>query len=348
MQLKIKTETLKDMVSKAIKGAENNKLIPLTSLMAIELKNNTLKIITSDATNYLYIKQENVVGEDFYVVVQVEQFSKLISRLTCENVELKITNNSLEVKGNGTFIQYPNPLEDFNGSKETEVHLSTIKTILASCKPSLAVTMEMPVYTNYYVGENVLASDTQKIACYKANVLGDNMLISAELMNLLDVMTEEKIKVGTNDTNIVFTSKNCDVYGYKAEGVDEFAVDAINGLVEQEFPSKCKLDKSALLAILDRISLFVGTYDRNAIKMTFAPDGVNIESKQSNSIEHIDYVESTDFNPYVLWIDIQMLQEQLKANACDAIELHYGLDSSIKLVDGNLVQIIALLDTDEE
>ena len=102
------------------------------------------------------------------------------------------------------------------------------------------------------------------------------------------------------------------------------------------------------MSILDRVSLFVGTYDRNAIKMTFAPDGVNIESKQSNSIEHIDYVESTDFNPYVLWIDIQMLQEQLKANACDAIELHYGLDSSIKLVDGNLVQIIALLDTDEE
>ena len=360
MQLKIKTETLKDMVSKAIKGASNNKLIPITSLMAIELKNNILKIITSDATNYLYIKQENVVGEDFYVVVQVEQFSKLISRLTCENVELKITNNSLEVKGNGTymidipldengsFIQYPNPLDDFKGNKETDVHLSTIKTILASCKPSLAVTMEMPVYTNYYIGDNVLASDTQKIACYKANVLGDNMLISAELMNLLDVMTEEKITVDANDTNIVFSSKNCDVYGYKAEGVDEFAVDAINGLVEQEFPSKCKLDKSALLSILDRVSLFVGTYDRNAIKMTFAPDGVNIESKQSNSIEHIDYVESTDFNPYVLWIDIQMLQEQLKANACDAIELHYGLDSSIKLVDGNLVQIIALLDTDEE
>ena len=34
-QLQIATETLKEMVGKAVKGASDNKLIPLTSLMNI-------------------------------------------------------------------------------------------------------------------------------------------------------------------------------------------------------------------------------------------------------------------------------------------------------------------------
>ena len=43
-------------------------------------------------------------------------------------------------------------------------------------------------------------------------------------------------------------------------------------------------------------------------------------------------------------IDIEMLTSQIKANGADIIELQYGLDSSIKLVDGNLIQVIALMD----
>ena len=50
MKLSIKTEKLKEMVSRSIKGVGNNKLIPLTSLMAIELKDGKLTLITTDAT----------------------------------------------------------------------------------------------------------------------------------------------------------------------------------------------------------------------------------------------------------------------------------------------------------
>ena len=55
MKIIIKTTTLQEMIAKAIKGASNNKLIPLTSLMAIEVKDKVLTLTTTDATNYLYI-----------------------------------------------------------------------------------------------------------------------------------------------------------------------------------------------------------------------------------------------------------------------------------------------------
>ena len=103
MKLTVNTQTLQTMVVKSMKGASCNKMIPLTSLMAIELKDNRLSLITTDATNYLYVSETKVEGDDFYVVVQADMFSKLISRLTCEKVKLELSDNFLKVKGNDAF-----------------------------------------------------------------------------------------------------------------------------------------------------------------------------------------------------------------------------------------------------
>ena len=90
MKLQIKTTKLQEMLSKAIKGASNNKLIPLTGLIAIQLKDNKLTLTTTDATNYLYIQDDNIEGDDFYAVVQVDTFAKLVARMTCETITIDL------------------------------------------------------------------------------------------------------------------------------------------------------------------------------------------------------------------------------------------------------------------
>lgn len=364
MQLKIKTEKLKEMVSRAVKGASNNKLIPITSLMAIELKDNTLTLTTTDATNYLYIKEEKVEGDDFYVVVPVEQFAKLIARLTCEVVELKLSEkmNVLEVTGNGHYnielpmdeegetIKYPNPLEsvELDESKAVDVNASTIQAILTSVKPSLATTLEIPCYTGYYVGDKVVGTDTYKIASMDVKVSDEPMLVSQEMMNLLDVMTSEKIKMQTFDDVVVFTSPDCVVYGNKMEGIDDFSIDAISGLVDSSFNSKCSVSKAGLLQVLDRLSLFVGTYDKNGIQLTFTKEGLQVSSKSSSGVEIIKYLSSDKFKNFTCMIDIVSLATQVKAQVGDAVNIYYGEDNAIKMVDGNLTQVLALMSDGEE
>ena len=56
--MKIKTEILKEMVSKSIKGSSQNKLLPITNYIGIEVKNKILTLITTDGNNQLKIKQE--------------------------------------------------------------------------------------------------------------------------------------------------------------------------------------------------------------------------------------------------------------------------------------------------
>lgn len=359
MKLTISTSTLQSMVAKAMKGASCNKMIPLTGLMAIELADHTLTLTTTDATNYLYVREFKVEGDDFYVVIQAEMFAKLVSKMTCERVSLELKDNTLMVTGNGKYsielpldeegelIKYPNPLTTYGpGGAEGRIHLSTVKLILSTAKAALATTLEVPCYTGYYVGNKVVATDTYKICGIDVKLWDEPALISPEMMSLLDIFTDEHIAVCRKGNVMVFESANCTVYGTLMDSIDDYQIEAIDGLLEQDFESSCKLTKSALLQLLDRLALFVSPYDKNGVYLTFTRDGLQIESKQANSVETIPYAESNNFHPFTCCVDIEMLHSQVKANTGDGITLYYGDESAIKIADGNVTQVIALLEDD--
>lgn len=362
MKLTIKTEKFKDMVSRAVKGVGNNKLIPLTSLMAVEVKNNKLTLITTDATNYLYIVEDKVVADDFYAVVDATTFSKLISKMTSENVTLEIKSglNILEIHGNGNYkielpldengvpIKYPDPVAtlDLGTPEEKTINRTTIQVILETIKPALAVTLENPCYTGYYVGNQIVATDTYKIASMDVNLLGAKKLISPEFMELLSVMNAEKITATFTDSDIICSTPDCVVCGKFMEGIEDYAIDAIMGLVNTEFGSMCAVPKNELLQVLDRIALFVGAYDKNAIYLTFTRTGLQISSKATSGVEMIDYVTSENFKDFTCAIDIQMLVNEVKSISNDIIEISYDIDNAIKMTDGNITIIVALLEDD--
>lgn len=362
--LTIKTTKLQEMVSRAEKGASNNKLLPITQMLAIRLESNVLTLITTDYTNYLYITEEKVPGEDFYAVVPVDKFVGLISKMTCDSISMELKDSVLEVVGNGkysielqfdddgTIVQYPDPLADFKASnkKAVEINKTTVDAILNSIKPALATNLENPQYTGYYVGDGVIATDGYLINFLNVNVFGTAKLVRSEVMNLLAVMDSEKIKTYFNDDNseIVFETNDCTVYGRDLEGIEDFAIDDISAYGEMEFPSNCKLPKLTMLQLLDRLSLFVTDYDKGSIYLTFTKDGLQVSSRNTSGVELIPYIESNDFKEFTCNIDVGMLSRQIKAQSGEAIKLYYGGEDAIKLEDGNIVQIIALYEDDRE
>ena len=55
MKIDIITSELKDMVSRVVKGASCDKLIPLTNYIGFEVKDNVLCLRTTDGANFLSI-----------------------------------------------------------------------------------------------------------------------------------------------------------------------------------------------------------------------------------------------------------------------------------------------------
>ena len=357
MSLNIKTTKLHEMLTRAVKGVGNNKMIPITSLLAIELKKNVLTLMTTDGTNYLNIIEHNVDGDDFYIVVEADTISKLIARMTCENVSLDIKENSLEVVGNGTYkidiplnengehIVFPSgKRKDKKKGKSYKVKNSTIQTILTSVKPSLAVTLEEPCYTGYYVGDSVVGTDSIKLASYNEKLFDSAVLVRPETMELLAVITDDEFTVKIVDSSIECISSNCEIYTTAMEGIEDYSIDAINDLIQVEMPNTIKLSKNEVLQALDRIVLFVGAYDKNIVNVTFADRAMVVESKATNGVESITAVSDDEIGEFSCALDVFMFQQQVKALTSDTFELQYGDEKAIKIKDtgADIIQILAL------
>lgn len=355
--MKVKTITLQEMLSKAIKGASNNKLVPRTGLLGIKLAGGVLTLATTDGTNYLFIKDDTVQSDDMSVVVKVDQFAKLISKFTCDEVELIVTNSYLEVKGNGEYkIELPTDEsgeaidysslysktdEKFEDVESIEISSESIKKILNTVKPSLAIETN-DCYMNYHVGESVLATNREVATDYAVNLFNQNILISSELMNLLDVMTAEKIEVRIKDSSLLFTSDDCIIYGEAMEGIEDYAADTIKKLFDMKLESMCNVSRDKLIQILDRLSLFVTDYDKQAITLHFTDNKLEISSMTNSGWEELTYTESENPTDFICKIHIQYLLNQVKAQTSENVEIWYGLNNAIRLNEGKIAQIIAL------
>lgn len=354
MKLTIETLKFQDMVAKAAKGASENKILPITSMMAIEVASKKLTLTTTDTANTLQIIENGVDGDDFYAVVPVQLFSKLIARTSVERITLTLTDASLEVKGNGIYniplvieddaiIIFPVP-EVKKVGKPAQIHLTTIKSILATNKSALGKNLETPYLCGYYMGDSVITSDETVICFNKMKVFAQPLLISPEMMELLALNTEEGINMWSSKDMLIFETPNMVLIGSEHPGKNLYPVEEISGFLDVNFDASVKLPKLYLQNVLERLALFIEPYDKNGAYFTFTPEGMVVSSKQSKSTETIRYTESVGFKPFVCCVDIPMFKAQVDACPADAIELFYGHDSALKLKGGNIEQIVSLLE----
>ena len=359
MYLEIKTYKLNNLLTKAVKGASMNKMIPLTNLMSISAKDDRLTIITTDATNYLYVSEaDEFEGDEFEVVVVAELFVKLISKLTSEYVELTMEEDEvLTVKGNGEYkielpldeegnlIKYPNPAESFDPTYNFKIKRDDIQKILMTAKASLSTETDAVCYTGYYIGDRIVTTDTE-VMCGINRDIGfskSSVLIFASTMDLLDIMTDKLVDCSTDNNNgILFRTSNCTVCGKVMDCVDDFQIDVISDLLEMDFDSTCKFKKFELMQALERVSLFVGVYDKNCVYLTFTEDVLCIESMRDNSVETLKYESLENYKSFTCCVDVEMLKTQIKAYTSDYVVMQYGRDNAIKLVDDDTVQIVCL------
>lgn len=354
MKLTVGTQRLQALLNKAVKGASCNKLIPMTSLIAIKLKDGVLTLTTTDATNYFTLTEKDVIGDEFYVAVQVELLAKLVSKMTCEEVTLTVNGSSLEVSGNGKYqieldveddgslVKLPDPTESFNkGNRIGSVDSSVILTALASIKPALATTMDYPWFTCYYVGSDITATDTYTVADSKNGFLDEPKLIGSTVMDLLGLFNGEIVVYADGD-KMLFESENGVLYAIIPSGIENYSIDAIQGLVSQGFEYSCKVSKSALLSLLDRISLFVGAYDNGKITLSFTLNGLDVTSRYASETVH--YTDGSNVGEFVCQTDVNTLTTHVKAQTGSEITIEYGEDNAIKLIDGDITSVIALLE----
>ena len=359
--MKIKTEILQKMVTKAIQGASNNKMIPLTSLIGIEFDRGNFIIITTDGSNILKINQyigEMVGLPNFYTIVNAETFSKLVGKTTKKYIELENKENYLLFTGNGNYkleiaineegemVRFP---EVINIEKEAEeIDIKVLKEALEISKSSVAKTMEVPCLTGYYIGtDKVISTDRQLVSDLKKELVKEPLLISSEMAELLKLIDEEKVNLLKEDNNLIFYTDTITISGKELEGKELYPVTAIDNLTKLEYSNNIKVNRQELLNILDRMSLFVSDYDKNGVFLNFSRDGLFVRSQKSNAEEQINIVSDKEPIAFNCLVDIEMLKAQLESLQEENITLYYGQDKSIELKEKDTILVLSLLEKTE-
>ena len=355
--MKIKTKILKEMINKSIKGAGMNKMLPLTGYLGIELKDNLLTLITTDGNNYLRVLNKvevDGVNDNFYTVVKVDIFSKLINKTTKEYIELINTDNFLNLKGNGIYkleipisedgniIKYPNHIDKFTNIEAKKINIKLLQKLLDSAKNSIAIPLVNPCLTGYYIGNKIITTDTQKICYINQNIIDTDLLISSDLASLINLLDEQEANIYIIDNNIMIETNNIIITSKELEGKDVFPMEPINLLVNTTYENRIKLNKNELLDILDRMSLFAVEEYKKSISFEINNNEVKIISQESKAEEIITILDSTNIINFKFLINIDMLKDQLLSIVSDKVDLYYGSDSSIKLVEDNMILITAL------
>lgn len=351
------TEKLKQMVSYAIQGAGFNKCFDLSTYIGIKVENGILYLNTTDGTNYLRVS-DTCSSNDFDVTVEAEIFSKLIGKFNSDTVTMEVIDDTkLEITGNGRYtlelisdenggqLSFPNK---FPGDL-TEIGVISANDLLVinnAIKASLS-TVAGNVYSNYYFGDIVASTDKAMLSIYSHKLFNEPYLIDRKFIELVSIGTTDAtvsksgnllvadIKMGETGTLKVCTPV--------IDTVSDFNVEGINRFVSLDANSFCRFRKAQMLDLLDRLSLFVSKFDDGGISLHFTENYIEVSSLTSNGIEQIDVMEYKNPTDVEIMINIERLRTQLKAYRSDTVDMYYGSDICIKLVDGDISQIIALI-----
>ena len=352
----IDTSALKSIVTKASKGASNNKFSAITSLMNIVIEDGKISVTTTDSNNYLTITDSVKSSDNFSFTLNVDTFSKLVAKTSVDSIKISVSDDMISFTGNGTYklpiqldvdgsqIKYPthtinNP--EFFGI----IKASVIKSAIFHNKPSLAVTMEAPYLTGYLcLPDCIITADSYNICLSKYNMFDKGILLPPVVLELLSMSSDEDISYKIYGNNVMFETSNMKLFAVTMDGIEDYPETTIRGICDKEYPSNCTLPKSAVISVIDRLSLFIKDNDINGVYMTFTQNGVTFESINGSGIETIPYQGSNGFSEFTCCIGVDALKKQISSHSGESINIYYGDESAIMIKDENITQVISLMD----
>lgn len=350
------TERMKQLVAYAIQGAGFKKDLELSGYIGMRVEDGTLYLNTMDGENYLCVS-DVCLADDIDVTVSAELFSKLISKITSDTLDMEVVDNTLVVTGNGKYtlglipdetgalLSFPDrfPKETEELGKFNAVDIVAINTTVKASLDTVAGS----VYSSYYFGDVIASTDRCMMTIFKKKAFDEPYMFNRQFVDLM-TMSGADVTISKSDTMLLAESSISEkgsicictkipdnVSGFKIEGVRQFS--------ELEVKSFCRIRKAELLDLLDRLALFVTKFDDCAIQLHFTPHSVEISSMASSGVETIDYAEGKDAVDMTIKINIDRLRTELKSYNSDMVDLYYGSDMCIKLVDGDISQVIALI-----
>lgn len=346
---KINTKTLQEMVGK-LSRCSGNRLLEITKYYELKIDGSGLSIKAYDGSNFIVVKDSVTKGEEICIIIKADQFAKLVQRTSVEKMTFELKESYLEVIGNGKYkveilADEKFPTFSVDAKELVPVDSNVIRTVYTSNKASVSNTIADGVLTGYlFNGDKCVTADGIKVCVTPAKFIDDPILLTQDMVHLLGAVTADKMEIQATDDSILVWTPDVVIYGPQMEGIENYP--EVLALCDQELPSVCELSKLSILNILERLTLFIDPFEKNAITLNFAKEGLEISTKKG-SYEVLAYAKSKNFAEFSCMVNGLFLKELVGSVSTELFELHYGDEMLLKLVSNEVVQLLATTEGDE-
>lgn len=343
--MKLKTLKLRKMLQQVTK-CKANPALEITNYIELCFKETGLVINATDSTNFISVVDDEVKGNNESLIIKTDQFAKLIAKTTKENVELIPHNDHLEVKGNGTYkvelvedevypTYEPKPIKQFILSNKQLQH-----GIASAMKAKSSTANEGVLYGVSLKDGLITGADSIKVSITVLKGFDSNILIPPSICNLMTALDDEKVTLSLCDNStVLIEAGGVTIYGRLMDGAEEYP--DLSGLVEDENPYSCKVDKSTILEVIDRLNLFVSTYDKNIINIVFTDSGL-VVGTAGGSTETVLYVDPIEIAEDILYqLNIAFLKDLITNLDNSAINIEFGEPDLIILSSESDIMLLA-------
>lgn len=364
--MKIKLETIQKPCSTISNAVDANSISQLTEVLELETKDDVLQLSVTNKEYFVTINIPVDDPEEIHATVDAELFTKLISRITTEYVELSVTDKFLVVKGNGTY-RLPLIFEDSvmmtlprievnNISSEFDVSSDVLNSIMTANSRQLDVgVISNAVQKYFYIDQHGALTFTSGATVNNFDLGADiKLLLNARLVKLFKLFENEQVHIcyGTEplsdeiiQTRISFTTPkvrlsailSCDDTMLKSVPVNR-----IRSLASGELPYTVSIPRNKLLEALERFSLFSQDAMLSSACLDFEREFVKVSDTKKNSTEKVMYETANNSisEPYEVTIDIIELTKMLDSNRTKNVRISFGNNSAILLVSNNVTNVI--------
>lgn len=367
----LRIEEMQNACSKILAAVDSNNLSVLTETLQIKTEGRNLFISVTNREYFAKVRIAIDSDVDFHATVNANLFLKLISQITTDTIEMNLMDNSLVLKGNGTYklplifdgetlLELP-PIEISNPTVNFTINSETLLSILQyNSKEITKGSISKPIQKLYYMDEEGCVTFTTG-ACVNSFSLEQpvKVLLNDRLVKLFklfkgekveftlgydaisDEIIQTKVKFETGDVSIT-AILSCD-----DSMLRQFPVNAVRGRANSEYPYSINMNRENLIQTINRLMLFTTTANGKEIvkpnsTFEFKKDCVVIYDVKKENKEEI-YYTNTSCNiadVYTAIFDLNDLRATLETCSEQYVTFNFGDSQAAVLVRGNIKNVI--------
>ena len=282
MKFNISTALLQTVSNKLVKAVSMKDTVPSLRCFFIVANKDLrmVRITAGDGAVYLEKDMEGIeIEEAGEVLVDGRDFTKLIGKITVENIILSFKDNKVEVRaGKSKFVLKTQDPKNYVFPEDVRFDIEGVSLVLPEFKNALklaAITTSKNAteiyYTGFMVGPEIMSTNRNNTTIYDMPLVGDHLLFNPDFVKIIWDLDGDTAKMSYTEDFVEITTPGTRVLGNLLAGQEHF-------LPAEEYDEAFNHENSAtvskkdLLPILDRAMVFMEK--TGAINMKFREDGV--------------------------------------------------------------------------